>query len=163
MSYNLTGASYGGSVSLSKAGLAAGTTTTYTVANTFTFAVRGRLYSQAAASNAASPVTDANTGVAFKPLAAGLACVFLFMVDKTGVVRVAQGPLCNTADIANGLAGALMPGLADDSAPFGYLLAQAGSNLASPWTFGVGNLSGVTGMTYTFNDLMDIPAHPVIN
>lgn len=161
MSYNLNGAAFGGNITLSKAGLAAGTTNTYTIANAVTFAVRGRLYNLAAAANAATPVVDLNTGLAFKPLAANQACLFAFLANEAGGVSVVQGPIASNLDLINQVGAAQFPGLPDTSAPFGYVLVQAGATLASPWTFGLGNLSGVTGLTLTFRDLMDIPAQPI--
>lgn len=161
MSYNLTGAAYGGNLVLGKAGLAAGTTTTFTVATTFTYAIKGQLYSQASGSNAASPVLDANTGVAFKPLNTNQACVFAFLVDGTGTVRVAQGPIVSNLDLTGGIGAAQFPAYPDAYTPFGYLLAQAGPTAVGTWTFGVNNLSGVTGMTYAFRDILTAPAQPI--
>lgn len=161
MSYNLTGAAYGGNITLSKAALAAGTTTTYTTANAVTYAIKGQLYSLAAASNAATPVVDANTGLAFKPLALNQACVFAFLVDASGNVTVAQGAIVSNLDLTGGAGAAQFPGYKDDRTPFGYLLAQAGPTAVGNWTFGVNNLSGVTGLTNTFRDVMDSPAQPI--
>ena len=171
MSYNLTGAAQGGNLCLGKAGLGAGTTSTYTIANTFTFANKGLLYSQASAANAASPTTDFNTGVAFLPLSAGQSCAFIFGVTTAGVVGVVQslplqlmkGIFPATNDITGGLGTVQLPVIPDTLTPFGYLLVEAGASLASPWTFGVGNLSGVTGLTYLFHDVMTVPAQPVIS
>lgn len=169
MSYNLTGAVQGGNLTLGKAALAAGTTTTYTIGNTFTYANKGQLYSKASAANAASPTLDANTGVAFLPLIAGQSCIFAFCADVSGVVNVIQslpfdlkrGIFPATLDMSNGLAVVQFPGIPDTLTPFGYLLAQASSALVGTWTFGVNNLSGVTGMTYTFRDIMDVPGQPI--
>ncbi|NUX58656.1 hypothetical protein [Paraburkholderia youngii] len=169
MSYNLTGAAFGGNITLSKAGLAAGTTTTYTIGNAFTYAIKGQLYSQAAASNQASPLTDANTGKAFIALPAGACCLFCFGIDPSGNMYVTQSKPINieynnwtqTADLQGGNAALEMPRFADSIAPFGYVLAQATSSLASPWTFGTSNLSGVTGLTLTFRDMIDYPAQPI--
>lgn len=161
MSTNLTGAVQGGNLTLSKAGLAAGTTTTFTIGTTFTYAVAGALFSKASAANGASPTLDLNTGVAFKPLVADQACIFAFAVNAAGTVGVAQGPIVKNSDVTGGLAAVQFPGIADGSTIFGYLLAQAISTLVSTWTFGANNLSGVTGMTYTFRDVMDVPGQPI--
>lgn len=161
MSYNLTGAAYGGNITLSKSGLSAGTTTTYNIANATTYAIKGQLYSLATAAAAATPVVDANTGVAFKPLALNQACVFAFLVNAAGVVSVAQGPITSNADLTGGIGAAQFPGYPDTTTPFGYLLAQAGPTAVGNWTLGINNLSGVTGLTFTFRDVMDAPAQPI--
>jgi hypothetical protein len=163
MSYNLTGAVYGGNITLGKAGLAAGTTSTYSIGTAFTYAIKGQLFSKGTVTNGASPVTDANTGVAFKPLAVNQAAIFAFAVDASGNVVVAQGPIASNADIVGGTGAAQFPAFSDAVQPFGYLLAQAGPTLASPWTFGVGNLSGVTGLTLTFRDVLGAPAQPIVS
>lgn len=169
MSYNLTGAVQGGNLTLGKAGLAAGTTTTYTITNTFTYSLKGQLFSKASATNAASPTTDYNTGVAFLPLSANQSCIFAFGVDSSGNVGVIQslpfdlkrGIFPSTSDMAGGLGSVQFPGVPDALAVFGYLLAQASTALVGTWTFGANNMSGVTGMTYTFRDVMDVPAQPI--
>jgi hypothetical protein len=161
MSLNLNGAAYGGNLTLGKAGLAAGTTSTYSVGATVTYAVGGRLFSLASAANQASPVTDVNTGVAFKPLAANQACLFVFMVNAAGQIAVAQGQVGDNAALLGGTGALQFPGVSDGYAPFGYLMAQAGASAVGSWTFGVNNLSSVTGLTFTFRDIMDIPPVPV--
>jgi hypothetical protein len=161
MSYNLTGAAYGGNICLSKAALAAGTTTTYTVANATTYAIKGQLYSMAPATSAATPLVDANTGMAFKPLTTNQACVFAFLVSAAGGVSVAQGPIVSNLDLTGGAAACQFPGYSDDRTPFAYLLAQAGPTAVGNWTLGVSNLSSVTGMTFAFRDVMDAPAQPI--
>lgn len=163
MSYNLTGSAYGGNVSLGKANLAAGTTTTYTIANAFTFALKGQLFTAAAASNAASPTLDSATGVAFKPLLAGQTCIFAFYLNASSQVQVIQGKAVNTLDMVGFNLPCEFPQSDDSRTPFGYLLASASALLAAPWVFGVGNMSGVTGLTMTFRDVMDFPAQPIVS
>lgn len=150
-----------GNICVSKTGLTAGTTTTYTTGATCVFSVKGTMYSKSAVTNGATPTTDANTGVAFVPLTAGKSCLFLFGFTAGGTVKVAQGPVVNTDDVTNKLAALQFPVFGDDVCAFGYLKAQAGSTLSGSWTFGSSNLSGVTGMTYTFADLLAIPAAPL--
>lgn len=161
MSYNLTGAAYGGNITLGKANLAAGTTSTYTIANSFTFALKGQLYTGASASNAASPTLDAATGVAFKPLLANQTCIFAFYMNASSQVQVIQGVPVNTLDMTGGNLPAQFPQSDDSRTPFAYLLASASALLAAPWVFGTGNLSAVTGLTLTFRDVMDFPAQPI--
>jgi hypothetical protein len=170
MSYNITGALQGGNITLSKAGLVAGTTTTYTIGTTFTFANQGKLFSKASASNAATPTTDFNTGVAFLPIVAGQSCLFVFCVDVSGTVRVIQSlpfnlrqsQFTSTLDITGGYAALQFPSIPDSLTPFGYMSAEAISTLVGTWTFGVNNLAaGTTGLTLAFTDVMALPAQPV--
>jgi hypothetical protein len=161
MSYNLTGSAYGGNLTLAKAGLVAGTTSTYSTTTAFTYAIRGHLFSKAPVTNAASPVTDANTGVGFKPLVANQASIFAFLTDAAGNVTVAQGAVASNAELTGGNGAVQFPGYDDTRTPFGYLLAQAGPTAVGAWTFGVSNLSAVTGMTFTFRDVLTAPAQPI--
>lgn len=161
MSLNLTGQFGGGNLALGKAGLAAGTTSTYSIGNQTDYAINGGAFRKAAASNAASPTTDGNTGKAFNALSANQTCIFLFAMDAAGNVTVAQGPLVSTLEMAGGSAAAQFPLLGDGKTAFGYLLAQAGATLVGTWLFGTNNLSGVTGMTYTFRDVIAVPTQPI--
>lgn len=163
MSSSITSANFSGNETYGYAGLTAGTTTTYTTANAFPFSIDGVMYSKAAVTNGASPTTDLLTGAAFKPLAVdtvnGNACVFVFAVNTAGTVSVAQGPIVKNSQLdVNPL---VFPQLPDTVAAFGYLVARAGTTLAAPWTFGSSNLSGVTGMTYTFRNVNKLPARPI--
>jgi hypothetical protein len=47
--------------------------------------------------------------------------------------------------------------------PIGYIVLKAGSTLSGTFTFGSSNLSGVTGMTYTFVDVIGLPDRPQIS
>jgi hypothetical protein len=40
---------------------------------------------------------------------------------------------------------------------------KAGSTLSGTWTFGTNNLSGVTGMTYTFVSVSTLPDRPQVS
>lgn len=161
MSTNLTGAAFGGNMSFGKAGLAAGTTTTSTIANQVDYIIGGVSFRKAIAANGATPTVDISTGAAFRPLTAGQACIFLYTLDSGGVMRVAQGPVVPLADVTGGLSAVHFPSTPDTVSPIGYLYAQAGSTLVGTWTFGTNNLSGVTGMTYTFRDVNEVPAAPI--
>jgi len=161
MSTNLTGSAFGGNMSLGKAGLAAGTTTTSTIANQVDFMINGASFRKASASNAASPTVDITTGAAFRPLVANQCCIFLYSLDAGGAIRVSQGPSSVLSDVTGGLSAVSFPPIPDSVAPIGYLYAQAGTTLVGTWTFGASNLSGVTGMTYTFRDINEVPPQPI--
>jgi hypothetical protein len=165
MSYNLTGAAFGGNISLGKAGLSAGSGTSpnYAIATAITYANKGQLYTLAAATGAgaAAPTLDCNTGLAFKPLAAGESCIFAFYANVAGQVQVAQGQKVATLDLTGQLGAAQFPQSDDSRTPFGYCLASASAALAAPWTFGTNNMQAITGLTLTFRDVMDFPAQPI--
>lgn len=161
MTTNATNGLAGGNIALGKATLAAGTTTTISTTGTLPFSIQGRVYSRTALTNSATPTTDINTGAAFTGLTANKACIFLFALDSTSAVRVAQGPIVALSAVTGGLSAVQFPELDDDHTPFGYLYAQAGSTLSGTWTFGSSNLSGVSGMTYSFRDLCLVPGQPI--
>ena len=145
---------------LSYAGLSAGTTTTYTTANAVTFAIGGIMYNKTAATNAATPTTDATTGNAFLPVSANQGSVFVFGYDKSGNIKVSQGQVLALDVAGNFLIAPQFPAIPDTVCPFGYLVFKGASNLSGTWTFGSSNLSGVTGATYSFGNLCTLPGRP---
>lgn len=163
--HNANSALHGGALCLSKATLAAGTTTTISNTGTITYFVNGIFATKGAMTNAATPTTDANTGAAFKPLpiptsaADAKGCLFVVGLDIDGNVKVSQGPLVNAADVTNKVSAYAFPPMPDTVCPFGYIKVVAGSTQAAAWTFGTSNLAaGVTGITCTFADIARIPA-----
>lgn len=161
MTTNATNGLAGGNLALGKANLAAGTTSTISTTGTLPYAVQGQVYNRTALTNSPTPTVDIMTGRPFVPLVADQACIFLFALDAAGNVRVTQGPIAKLSDIVGKLAAAHFPTLNDDLTPIGYLYAQAGLTLVGTWLFGTNNLSGVTGMTYSFRDVFLIPAQPI--
>jgi hypothetical protein len=147
----------------SYAGLAAGTTTTYTTANAVNYAIGGIAYTKAAATNAATPTTDATTGAAFLPVTANQGSVFVFGYDAAGNLKVSQGQVQALDAQGNFNLSPQFPSIPDNVAPFGYLVLKAGATLSGSWTFGSSNLSSVTGATYSFKNLMTMPARPVVS
>lgn len=146
----------------SYAGLGAGTTTTYTTANAVNYAIKGIAYTKAAATNAATPTTDATTGAAFVAVTANQGCVFVFGYDASGNIKVSQGGIQALDVDGNFYIAPQFPAIPDTVAPFGYLVFKGGATLSGSWTFGSSNLSSVTGATYSFKNLMTMPARPVV-
>ena len=149
-------------MTLMKAVLAAGTTTTYTTTGTTQFSIKGKAYSKAAVTNAATPTTDITTGAAFVAQAIGTGCVYVIGYDSGGTVRVAQGTSVTLDASGSFVTLPNFPGIPDTVCPFGYILVQlAPTTAATPavatWTFGTNNLSSVTGVTYTFVDVNTLP------
>ena len=146
-----------------KAGLAAGTTSTFTTANTVQFAIRGKAFSAAGASNVATPVLDRATGLAFAPITKSNGAVVVFAFDATGAVRCSQGAI-QALDVANSfVVSPQFPVVLDTDCPFGYLVLKAGTTAVGNFVFGTNNLSAVTGMVYTFVDILTLTDRPQVS
>lgn len=155
---------------LTKAGLAAGTTTTYSHTAAVVYSIRSKLYSRAIAANVATPTVDILDNLAFTPLTfpasatvGGQGSVFVFCYDSgASTLRVAQGSV-ETLDVAgNFVIAPQFPVIPDTLCPFGYLVVKLGPTAVANWVFGTNNLSGVTGVTYAFQDITALPDRPQI-
>lgn len=147
---------------MSKVALAAGTTTTISTTGTTVFGINGKAFSKAAITNGATPTTDAATGLAFPSISANQGTVVVICLDATGAVKACQGATQALDVSGNFVLAPQMPTIPDSLCPIGYIVLKGGATLASPWTFGSSNLSGVTGMTYTFVDLISMPSRPQV-
>ena len=145
-----------------KATLAAGTTTTYSTTGVTLYCIGGKAYSKAAVTNGATPTTDATTAAAFVAVGANYGSVFVFGYDSSGTIKVSQGSVVALDASGAFILAPQFPAIPDTVCPFGYLVIKAGST-ASNWTFGSSNLSGATGITYTFVDVMTLPARPQVS
>ena len=155
---------------LKKAGLVAGTTTTYSItANPLEYSIKGKIYSKATVTNGATPTTDALTGAAFVTLifpasatVAGQGSIYVFCYDSSGNIKVVQGSV-ETLDLSgNFINSPKLPIIPDTICPFGYLTVKLGATAVANWLFGTNNLSGVTGVTYAFQDITTMPDRPQI-
>lgn len=151
------------SLTTTKAGLTAGTTTTYTTANTVQYSIRGKAFSKTAVTNGATPTTDATTGAAFVPTSANQGSVYVFGFDASGAIKVSQGQVQALDAAGNFILSPQFPVIPDTVTPFGYLVFKGASNLSGTWTFGTNNLSSVTGATYTFVDVFTLPDRPQVS
>lgn len=149
----------------SKVTLAAGTTTTISNTGTILYAIRGKAYSKTAMTNAATPTTDAATGAAFTGVTANNGCVFLIGLNAAGAVKCVQGSITPLDATGAFITAPNFGGPPLDFCPIGYLVIKAGStaNATTGWIFGTSNNSSVTGITYTFVDLMGLPDRPQIS
>ena len=163
MSYNLTGALQGGNVTLVKAGLTglSGAATTFST-NALTFAIGAKVPAAKTFTTAATPTTDASTGVAFKPLVANQVCVFLFGVDAGGNAKVAQGQAVPWTDTSANSTAVPFPSLPDTVAPFGYAVIKAGSTTSGNWTFGSSNWNATGIVVDTPVDIIAPPSSTVL-
>jgi hypothetical protein len=162
---NLAGAAMG----FRRCALSAGTTNTFTTGLDQHYTIDGQAYSAAALSNFAGPTTDGNTGLAFKPVPANSACIFVFAIDGSGTfavaTRVMQGsivPLDNSTDGANATYVSQLsqfPAIPDTVAIYGWMVVKVGSG-GSPWAFGVSNTSGVSNVQLSFTSASCLPDRP---
>ena len=146
-----------------KAGLAAGTTNTYSTVGATVYGIKGKAYSKAAATNGALPVIDRASNVAFAPMAVNQGAIVTFAYDAAGNVRCAQGQMQSLDVAGNFVISPQFPIVTDTDCVFGYLVLKAGATLAAPFVFGTSNLSGVTGVTYAFQDVLSLPDRPQVS
>src|SRR5690242_10921510 len=104
----------------SKVALAAGTTTTLSNTGTINYSIKGKAYSKSAMTNAATPTTDAVTGLAFVPVPANYGCAFLIGLDHSGNLKVCQGPLAALDASGNFITAPQLPEAPSDFCPIGY-------------------------------------------
>lgn len=141
-----------------KAGLAAGSTTTYTTANAVIYSLDGEALSFAAQSSQTTPTLDTNTGVAFVGVPINKGCIFIFGILAT-VIAVVQGPLADLDSAGNFILAPGYPAIPDGFVPFGELIIKVAST-GSTWTFGASNQASVTGVTYIRKDLLVLKSRP---
>lgn len=148
-----------------KATYAAGTTTTYSTTGATVYSINGKAYSVAAATNAATPTTDATTGAAFTAQAIGTGCVYVVGYNAAGTIKVAQGEIVTLAADGSFADVPDFPSLPDDFCPFAYQLvrlapATATTPAVATWTFGTNNQASVTGVTFARQDVFTLPTAP---
>lgn len=148
---------------VSNCALAAGTTTTISTTGTTNYGIRGKAYSKTAITNGATPTTDYATGNAFLPVAANQGSIYSVCLDSGGNVRVIQGTVAPLDVNGNFILAPQLGPLTEDVAMIGYIVIKAGSTAVGNWLFGTNNLSGVTGLTYTFVSVMGDPDRPQVS
>lgn len=154
---------FGGNACYTNAGLAVGTTTTLTSANAMQCEIKGKAILKAAATNEATPTTDAITGAAFTPVRTNQAGIFTLCRDAAGALKVIQGQIVDL------VGGAITQGPwygpdSNDLAPYGSVLVKVGST-GSNWTFGASNFAGPpTGVTFSFENWAGgVPPRPRVS
>lgn len=148
------------------AGLAAGTTSTYSTTATSVCSINGKFATGLSAqTNTATPTTDAQTGAAFIAQTDDQACVYVFGVTAAGAIAVCQGSIVDTEVGVTTTAGAFkvgpqFPTLPDNFCPIGYVLVRTAPS-STAWTFGSSNWTA-TGITTAFVNVSTLPARPQI-
>ena len=154
----------GATINCANAGLAAGTTSTYTTTATTAHVIGGKYGTTLAAqTNTATPTTDVNTSAAFDAQGDDTACAYVFGVNAAGAIKVAQGAVVATQVGVTTTAGDLIvpppfPPLPDDFCPIGYVLIRSAPS-ASAWTFGSSNWDA-TGITDHWYNVATLPSRP---
>lgn len=149
----------GATICIAKAGLTAGTTSTYTTAAATGGSVLGKFVTALGAqTNTATPTTDFN-GDAFTALAVSEGAVFVFSLIAAGTIVVHQGGT-EVLDASNAFKIApQFPSIDTDVyMPFGYVVVKNGSTGAA-WTFGTTSFAA-TGIVDTYTDVTTLPLRP---
>lgn len=124
------------------------------------YAIKGAGYTLAATADIATPLTDINTGVAFKALATDKACAFVYMLTAAGAVKVAQGPIVSVdSDYDIRRYDPMYPAIPDGHCPVALQLVQT-AGTSSPFIFGVSNWDA-TGITDLIMNLFCMPQRPI--
>lgn len=145
-------------LSLAKAGLTAGTTSTYTTAAATAGCIGGKFFTALAAqTNTATPTTDGN-GDAFTALAASQVSVFVFTMVAAGTIAVFQGSVEDLESNTVVTAPSFPDIDLETYCPFGYVVVVNDST-GSAWTFGASNWTA-TGVTDTYTDVCVLPSRP---
>lgn len=151
-------------LALGKVTLAAGTTSTLSNTGTTSYAIRGKAYTKAAMANAVTPTTDAGTGAAFVPVPANFGSVYMVGFSAAGALLCCQGTVVPLNSSGLFIQAPQFGAAPLDFCPVGYIIIKAGSTASSApgWVFGTSNMSAVTGITYTFVDVIGWPDRPQI-
>ena len=157
----------GMTVNSANAGLTLGTTNTFTTTAATNAAINGVFATALAAqTNAASPVLDWTTGVAFVPLTANQTTVLVWGTNGAGVMKICQGQIIPTETGVTTTAGAFInapqfPATPDDFVPIGYNLVRTSPTGSS---FVAGTTSwAASGITCSVpKNVHTLPLRPVI-
>lgn len=154
MSRNMNELIRGGTLCLSKAGLAIGTTTTgISIAAPngagVDFAIKGVLYHKADAATAAITAAAAQ--------AADTKCLYMICLNSSGTVSSVKGTEVTTANYTAGNAELHFPEVDEDVCVIGYFSM---TTVAVTFTAGTTALTA-SGCTAAYVDLMAMPADPV--
>jgi len=147
-------------------GLAAGTTTTLSTANTLFYSINGKAYTKTAVTNGATPTSDAATGNAFLGCKANYGTVYVICMDSSGAFKAVQGEITALDGSGNFIVNPELPAnIPDTLCPIGYYVIKAGStaDAVTGWILGTNNSASVTGITYTLVDINALPVRPVIS
>ncbi len=159
---------YGTTRNYASAGLVAATTSTWTSTVTTNCAINGKFCTTLApATAAASPTSDASTGLPFVPLQPNQACMLVFGQNAAGQIRLCQGPITPTSLGVTTTPGALIldpqfPALPNDFVALAYTIVRTAPS-AAPWTPGTGSWTASGVVASTFQNISDLPNRPQVS
>jgi hypothetical protein len=147
------------------AGAVAGTTSTFTSTAATAGVIGGKFVTPLGVqTNAASPTTDANTGLAFNALQPSQTCTLVFGQNAAGALLLAQGPVINCPGGLTTTPGALtilpqFPDLPNNFLPLAYTIVRTAPSAAT-WTPGTGSWAASGVVASTFQNIGELPARP---
>jgi hypothetical protein len=152
-------------LNLVNAAAVAGTTSTFTSTVTTAGLINGKFVTTLAAqTNAASPTTDASTGLAFNALQPNQTCALVFGQTQAGVLQLVQGPIIATLTGVTTTVGALIndpqfPDLPNNFLPLAYTIVRTAPSAAA-WIPGTGSWTASGVSASTFQNVGQLPARP---
>jgi hypothetical protein len=152
-------------INTTSAALVAGTTSTVTSTVTTAQVINGKFGTTLGAmTNAASPTTDAATGLAFNSLKPNQCCALVFGVNLAGTLGMCQGEIIGTNTGVTTTVGSLLndpqfPGLPDDFCPLAYTIVRTAPSAAT-WTPGSSSWTASGVSCSTFRNVAQLPNRP---
>jgi hypothetical protein len=143
----------------------AGTTSSFTSTVTTAGCINGKFVTTLAAqTNAASPTTDANTGLAFNALQPNQTCALVFGQTAAGALQLVQGPIIACGVGVTTTPGALInepqfPPLPNNFLPLAYTIVRTAPSAAA-WIPGTGAWAASGVVCSTFQNVAALPARP---
>jgi hypothetical protein len=152
-------------ISFVNAAAVAGTTSTFTSTVTTAGVIAGKFVTPLTAqTNAASPTTDAATGLVFNALAPNQCCALVFGQTAAGVLALCQGQIIPCGPGVTTTVGALIndpqfPNLPSNFMPLAYTIVRTAPSAAA-WIPGTGSWTASGVSASTFQNVAWLPARP---
>jgi hypothetical protein len=149
---------------------ATGAETLYDTTVTINFSIRGKMYQKAGVTDGATPTTDIVTGAAFPTLVGGASvanvpghgAVVVWMLNASGTVACAQGPIQSLDMQGNFIVAPQFPPIPAGYCPFAYQVLKAGATAsATAIIFGTANWNA-TGFTNAIVNVSELPDRPQV-
>lgn len=155
----------GPTMNFASAAAVAGTTSTFTSTVTTNCCINGKFATTLAAqTNAATPTTDAATGLVFNALAPNQTCVIVFGQNLAGTLLMCQGKIIPCGVGVTTTVGGLInepqfPGLPENFVALAYTIVRTAPSAAS-WTPGTSSWTASGVSCSTFQNVCQLPNRP---
>lgn len=152
-------------MALTNSGAIAGTGSSFTSTASLLAVINGKFaVPLTAQTNAASPVLDANTGLAFLPVAPNQACALVWGINAAGALQLVQGRIIPinvgvTTTVGSLLVDPQFPGLPNDFCPVAYTIVRTAPSAAA-WTPGTGAWAASGVSASVFQNVSQLPNRP---